>query len=578
MGLIRRLWGFTRSHAPMRNGLLVCVVLRSIQLPILAWLLGKVIDGPVAAGDRTGLLWGTLGFIAFALFTQVTFHYRIRLALELGEAIVHDLRRAIFAHLQSLPMSFFHTTKLGRIISRMTSDVEAVRIGVQDVLFVSMVSLGQMLTALCMMFYCDWVLATMLVALAPVLWLLNSYFRRKLSDAHRAVQESFSRVTSTLAESVNGVRVTQGFVRQDANAKVFAGLVADHAGYNLDAAKTAGILLPLLELNSQLFMAGLLVVGGYRVLNPEVAMPVGSLIQFFFLANVFFHPIQILGNQYNQALTSMAGAERVFKLLDTKPAWQDAADARPLPRLAGQVIFDAVGFGYHPERPVLSDISFTAKPGQLIALVGHTGSGKTTLISLLARFYRPDTGKIILDGHDLAECQTASLRRQLGMVTQQHFLFGGTILDNIRVGRDGASEAEAIAALDQLGCRDLFTSLPDGLATAVGERGASLSLGQRQLVCFARALISDPRILILDEATSSVDTMTEVRLQAALARLLTGRTSFVIAHRLSTIRHADQVLVLDQGRIIERGTHASLVAASGTYAKLHEQFLRSGQA
>jgi ATP-binding cassette subfamily B protein len=411
-------------------------------------------------------------------------------------------------------------------------------------------------------------------AMTPIMWGLNRYFRRRLSTAYRNIQENFSRVTGTLAESVVGVRVTQGFVRQELNARLFEELVRDHAEYNMVAARTSGAFLPLLEMNSQFFIAALLVVGGYRVLNPSIHMTGGDLIQFFFLANIFFNPIQMLGNQYNQALTAMAGAERVFKLLDTPPEWSDLPGAAMLPPVQGRVEFEHVTFAYEPGRPVLHDVSFAAEPGQTVALVGHTGSGKTTIASLIARFYLPGSGRVLIDAYDTREISADSLHHQMGIVLQHNFLFTGTLLENIRVGRPEASDADVIEAVRRLDCLDVFEGLPGGFTTAVGERGCRLSLGQRQLACFARAMLADPRILILDEATSSVDTLTEVRVQKALARLLAGRTSFVVAHRLSTIRHADQVLVLDSGRIAERGTHAELIAHGGIYSSLCREFAR----
>jgi ATP-binding cassette, subfamily B, bacterial len=573
--LITRLIGFMRPYAVKRNWLFVMVLLRSIQLPAVAWSIGAVIDGPIAShAPFANILWGALGVLAITGSTQVVFHFRQRLALELGEAVIHDLRQQIYEHLLRMPMSFYNKTKIGRIISRVTSDCEALRVGVQDVLFVSLVGVGQMLTAGLLMLYYDWALFSIVVAMSPVLWVLNRFFRRKLSVGYRVVQESFSRLTATLAESINGVRVTQAYVREETNAGLFRDLLDWHGNNVMKAVRLEGLLMPLLELNSQTFIAGMLLVGGYRVLSPEIQMPPGDLIRFFFLANIFFSPIQMLGNQYNQSLTAMAGAERVFGLLDRQPEWTDAPNAQPLPSVHGRVELKHITFGYDPERVVLHDIDLVAEPGQTIALVGRTGSGKSSIINLIARFYLPQAGQVLIDGHDTRACTGDSLHHQMGLVLQQNFLFTGTIKENIRVGLPQANDEQVVAAVRELDCLDLLEALPQGLETEVGERGASLSLGQRQLVCFARAMLADPRILILDEATSSVDTLTEVRIQRALAQLLTGRTSFVVAHRLSTIRGADQILVLENGRIIQRGTHAELLAASGEYAHLVEQFSR----
>jgi ATP-binding cassette subfamily B protein len=333
---------------------------------------------------------------------------------------------------------------------------------------------------------------------------------------------------------------------------MFRELVYDHSRYNLDAARTAGIFLPLLEFNSQLFLAILLVLGGYRVLEPGMAMPLGNLIQFLFLANIFFQPIQTLGDQYNQALMAMAGAERVRRLLATQADWQDPPRAIKLRALRGQVRFENVSFGYDPRRPVLHNISFAVEPGQIVAFVGHTGSGKSSLVNLIAKFYLPTSGRLLIDGHDVRALDGDALRSHMSIVLQQNFLFSGSVLENVRVGRPGAADEEVVQAIARLGCLDLLQSLPEGLQTEVGESGGRLSLGQRQLICFARAMLANPRVLLLDEATSSIDIFTEHRIQRALAKLLEGRTAFVVAHRLSTIRNADVVLLLHHGRIVRR--------------------------
>jgi ATP-binding cassette subfamily B protein len=564
-GIIRRLYGYTRRYAPLRNVLSGLVVLRGFQLPFVTWAMARVLSGPIARRDAAGTLIGVAGFLALSAFTEFCFFYRYRLALRLGEAVVHDLRDDIYAHLLRMPMSFFSRAPVGGLVARITSDIDVVRIGVQDVAFVSTVAAGNALISAALMIYYDWRLFLVVAIMFPGVWLLARRVRGRLGQAHRDQQESFSRVTTTLAESVAGVREIQSFARQSTSAERFATLVHDHARYNMGAARQGAIIQPLLEWNGQLFLSLVLVIGGYQALVGGVSL--AALIQFVFLSNGLYAAIPNLGTQYNQALAAMAGAERVFALLDTRPDWEDAPGASPIERVEGRVDLEAVGFAYEPDRPVLSDVGLAVAPGQTVALVGATGSGKSTLASLVAKLYLPTAGRIAVDGRDLTGVSGPSLRRQIACVTQDNFLYAGTVADNIRIGRPDATDAEVRAAARALDVEPLIDALPDGFATEVGEGGARLSLGQRQVICFARAMLADPRILILDEATSSVDVVTETRMQAALARLRAGRTSFVIAHRLATVRHADEIVVLDHGRVVERGTHAALLAASGVYAR-----------
>jgi ATP-binding cassette subfamily B protein len=568
---IRRVIALTEPYARIRNRLFVLVIVRALQLPALGWAVAALISGPIAHADEQGLTRGLLGFLGLLLVTEWVYLWRMRLALGLGESVVHDLRYRIYEHVLRMPMSYFDKMPLGRLISRATSDVDVLRVGVQDVFFVSVVQGGSMIVAAAIMLAYDWVLFSVVAALVPILWWLLQYFRERIHQAYREVQETYSRVTASLAESVGGIAVIQGFSREAESERRFNELIDTHSRNHLHGTRQSARFLPLLEINTQLFLAIVIVIGGYRAMNGQVELEV--LLQFLFLSELFFGPIAVLGRLYHQGLTAMAGAERVFGLLDTEPQWEDAPDCRDVETIEGRVAFEAVDFEYEAGHEVLHRVSFEASPGQTIALVGATGGGKSTITRLLSKLYLPSAGRITIDGIDLQRVSSSSLHGCLGTVPQDNLLFQGSVLDNIRFARPAATEQQVMDACRRLGMDEVVISLQDGLGTDVGDRGGNLSAGQRQLVCFARALLADPRLLILDEATSAVDSVTEAQLQSALRKLTAGRTTFIVAHRLSTVRHADRILVVEHGRIVERGTHDELVRLRGIYAGLVEQAL-----
>jgi ATP-binding cassette, subfamily B, bacterial len=576
--LIRRMFAYTRPYARQRAWLFLLTFMRGLQLPALSWMIGATINGPIAHRDPTGIWLYALLYLLLVLAMVTTLRFRVRLALGLGEAVAHDMRSELFRKLNTLPMAFFNKTKFGRIISRFTSDIDGIRVAIQDVAFVVTIQTVQMIVAATLMAWYNWKLFSLMLLLVPGIWALNQRYRKELSSRLRRLQETWSRLSSTLAESVGGIKVTQAFVRQEVNAGFFRKLVDIHGESNVGLARATAVFMPLLQLKTQLFLGAMALVSSYGALRWQgtLHMDPGDLVMFFFLASFFFDPVQVIGNQYNQALTAMAGAERLFRLLDLQPSPDHTSNAKPLACIKGRVEFRKVDFEYEPGRPVLSDICFVAEPGQTIALVGQTGSGKTTIVNLLQKLYLPTEGQVLIDGINMLDITTDSLRSHMASVQQNNFLFAGSVCDNIRFARPQATEADVRRVLRALDCEDLLDALPQGLETRVGEKSAGLSAGQAQLVCFARALLADSRILVLDEATSAIDSVTENRLQRALEVLLRNRTSFIIAHRLSTIRKAGLVLVLDQGRIIERGTHGSLLQAGGAYARLHKDFTRAG--
>ncbi len=514
-----------------------------------------------------------------------------------GETVQFTLRQKLFTHLQELSMSYFDKTKLGRIISRMTSDINSLReVNVWGIW--KIVANGMVIAAAAgALAWTNWRLFLAVAWLGPVLLIANRLFLRKMGWLQQVAREGWTRVSTNLAENITGMRVVTAFNRQDPNLTVFNILQEDNTENNVAVSRANGQYQSLLIVVGYVGRIIILVYGAYLIASGAIhqdanaaAMPrgywalmwhlmhqakdVGSVVAAYLYWDWFMNPILDIGNFYNTLTMAMAGAERIFAMLDTKPDVQDLPGAEPMPRIEGRVVFENVTFGYKPERPVLHDVSFETKPGQMFALVGATGSGKSSIVSLIARFYQPQQGRVLVDGHDVRHVIGETLHKQMGLVLQVNYLFTGTVLDNIMYVKPGATREEVIAAAKAIGSHDAIISLQDGYDTEVGERGANMSLGQRQLICFTRAYLADPRIFMLDEATSAVDTATEMLVQESLEKLLAGRTTFIVAHRLSTILNADQILVIDQGHVIERGTHRELVAKGGKYAHLYEQFVQ----
>jgi len=544
-----------------------------------AWTTGKLPltsrAGAIWHMSKIMLLWA--GVFIVSLSCQ---RWCILIMTRVGELVQFNLRRALFTHLQELSMSFYDKTKLGRIISRCTSDIGAMRECNVWGLWQVVANLTMMLVAASMLLYTDARLFLSVAWLGPIIFALNHYYRTKSTRYHQIAREGWTRVSTNLAENITGMRVVTAFNRQIPNLGVFNSLQRDNTYNNVAVARVNGIYQPLLSLIAFIGKVIILLYGGYLVISGHIDKPstvvvegVGAVVAAFLYWDWFMNPIINFGNFYaTQLMPAMAGAERVFNLLDTQPDVKDVQGAKPLPRIVGRVTFENVTFGYNPERPVLHDVSFEAQPGQMFALVGHTGSGKSSIVSLIARFYQPQHGRVLVDGHDIRDVTGESLHRQMGLVLQVNYLFSGSVMENIRYARPESSEEDVINAARAIGSYDAIMTLKDGFESEVGERGANMSLGQRQLICFTRAFLADPRIFMLDEATSAVDTATEQLVQNSLEKLLAGRTTFIVAHRLSTIMSADQILVIDAGRIIERGTHRQLVAAGGKYALLYQQF------
>ncbi len=577
--IMGRLLDYLRPHSLSVLAALLAMVLAAVANLAAPYLLKLAIDQYITRGDLFGLnriavLTVTVFFLAYAATWQQTW-----LMSRVGQQILATMRAQIFRHLQRLGLGYFDTHESGVTMSRLVNDVavinELLSSGIVNMLSDVLMLVGIVAIMLAM----DLRLALLTFSVLPVMVLATVIFTSRAKVAYRETRSAIGAVAADLQETISSVRVVQSFAREDVSRQRFDAVNQRNRRANIRAVTLSSAFMPVVDTLSMVATAIVVLFGGLAVVRGDVTL--GVVVAFLSYVGRFFAPIRDLSQVYTTFQAAMAGGERVFELLDEVPQVQDRPGAIEMPPIQGHVVFDHVNFAY-PSRPdrsdggqskpgelVLKDICLEAQPGQTIALVGPTGAGKTSIVSLLARFYDVSTGRILIDGIDVRDVTQASLRSQFGVVLQDPFLFSGTVEDNIRFGRPGATREEVEEAARLVGIHDFITRLPQGYATPVMERGQNFSQGQRQLLSFARAVLARPRILILDEATSSVDTRTERLIQQALTVLLKGRTSFVIAHRLSTIESADQVLVIDGGRIVERGTHHELLAQRGLYYHLH---------
>ncbi|MGI8794177.1 MAG: ABC transporter ATP-binding protein [Acidimicrobiales bacterium] len=566
---LRRL---VRPVAPAMLFGVFLVALETITMQAGPLLTQRAIDKGMTLGrfDVVVLMAGL--YLGAIVINGVITGFRVSWTGRLGQKLMYGLRIRVFSHIQRMSLDYFTAEKAGRIMTRMTSDVEALTELLGDGIINLVVQAFTLIFVVTVLFTLNATLAAwVLLAILPVMVVLTLWFRSASERGYDAVREKIADLLADLQENLSGIRILTAYNRQWFNAVKHRNAVGDHQVANQYSAKVASIYGPASDAVGTLGQGFILLVGGRMVLRGELSL--GELAAFVLYLSAFFAPIQQLVQLYNQYQSGQAAVTKLRELLASDPSVRESAEAVDLPAISGEITFDNVEFSYLPGQPVLRDINLTIAAGETFSLVGQTGGGKSTIAKLVTRFYDPEHGRVLLDGHDLRDVTFASLRRQLGVVPQEPFLFGGSIRDNITFARTGASDDQIMAAVEAVGLADLVARLPQGLDTPVFERGSSLSSGERQLLALARAFLAEPRVLILDEATSSLDLKSESTIERALDNVLEGRTAIIIAHRLSTAMRADRIAVVNDGRIVELGSHAELMTTGGIYAGMYAQWL-----
>ena len=564
--VVTRLFRYLLPYWPRLLITLAAVMVYTGAVVALPWTIALIIDRYVRAGDLSGLNVIVPIFVGIAFLQYVSQYVHLMAMAFVGQKVLYNLRVGLFRHLQGLSMNFYNKNEVGRVMSVVQNDVQQLQefLSIVIVTFADVLSLGGIIAAMVIM---DAQLALITLLVIPLLVVMMAIWQRSARRAFMRARQAISAVNAGLQENISGVRAVQSMNREDANIRSFGVANSENLGANLEAGKMQAALFPAVEILSALALALVIFFGGSRVL--DYAIEVGVLIAFALYIQRFFEPVMNLTMQYGSLQRAMASGSRIFELMDVEPEVVDGPGSSTTVAATGDVRFEGVDFQYVEGDPILRDISFHVPAGHKVALVGPTGAGKTTLLSLLMRFYDVTKGRVLLDGVDIRDMTLDSLSRQISIVPQEPYLFSGTVRENIRYNRVEATDEEVVRAAKAVGAHDFIENLEKGYDTPLQERGGNLSVGQRQLISFARALVADSRVLLLDEATANVDTYTEMLIQKALDELLRGRTAIIIAHRLSTIRNADKIVVLDQGRVREMGRHHDLLAKGGLYAQLH---------